>query len=273
MSSRIDEIRERHYAIAITDGREICFQCVDELRPGLVADWPCDTAHLLAELARVTSERDATLRRQYDELQADNGRLLGRIKSLENDLEHALASVWAFRAAIEDVWAKSAGESGEDGFIVSYVIPNGPLHRAIGLARGTDAGGTLLAEVERLTGERDALAPRRAAAEGARQPCTLALEYRDGVTCREEWDRGVCLNHRVIEGLRVHSVTADRLEIENRALRRQVRATYGIIHEGLHGGRPTDPEHQELCERPACRNARAALAGSREQATTEGRES
>jgi hypothetical protein len=56
------------------------------------ADWPCDIAHLLAELARVTSERDATLRRQYDELQADNGRLLGRIKSLENDMEHALAS-------------------------------------------------------------------------------------------------------------------------------------------------------------------------------------
>jgi hypothetical protein len=41
-----------------------------------------------------------------------------------------------------------------------------------------------------------------------------------------------------------------------------VRATYGIIHEGLHGGRATDPEHQELCERPACRNARAALAAS-----------
>ena len=57
MSSRIDEIKERHYAIRLTDGREICFQCVDDLRPGLVADWPCDTAHLLAELARVTSER------------------------------------------------------------------------------------------------------------------------------------------------------------------------------------------------------------------------
>ena len=100
-------------------------------------------------------------------------------------------------------------------------------------------------------------------------PCLLALEYRDGVTCRDERDRGVCLNHRVIEGLRVHAVTADRLEIENRALRRQVRATYGIIHEGLHGGKPTDPEHQESCEMPSCRNARAALAArGGESATT-----
>ena len=110
--------------------------------------------------------------------------------------------------------------------------------------------------------ERDALA-RLAAAEAALAPCTLAREYRDGVTCRDERDdKGVCFNHRVVRGLRVHAVTADRLELENRALRRQVRATYGIIHEGLHGGKPTDPEHQELCERPACRNARAALAGS-----------
>ena len=116
------------------------------------------------------------------------------------------------------------------------------------------------AEAVKVRAERDALAARLAAAESALSPCTLALEYRDGVTCREERDRGVCLNHRVIEGLRVHAVTADRLEIENRALRRQVRATYGIIHEGLHGGKPTDPEHQELCERPSCRNARAALA-------------
>lgn len=109
----------------------------------------------------------------------------------------------------------------------------------------------------------DDLLARLAAAEAALAPCTLAREYRDGVTCRDERDdKGVCFNHRVVRGLRVHAVTADRLELENRALRRQVRATYGIIHEGLHGGKPTDPEHQELCERPACRNARAALAGS-----------
>ena len=113
-----------------------------------------------------------------------------------------------------------------------------------------------------LLAERDAL---RARADSARLPCARALEYRDGVTCRDEWDsRGVCLNHRVIEGLRVHAVTADRLEIENRALRRQVRVTYGIIHEGLHGGKATDPDHQEACEMPSCRNARAALAAASE---------
>ena len=100
MSSRIDEIRAAHRMETDTDtdaeGRAVivAFCAEDD------ADWPCDIAHLLAELARVTSERDATLRRQYDELQADNGRLLGRIKSLENDLEHALASVGAFRAAL-----------------------------------------------------------------------------------------------------------------------------------------------------------------------------
>ena len=89
----------------------------------------------------------ATLRRQYDEMVSDNARLTGRIKTLEDDLEHALASVGAFRQAIEDVWSKSAGESDDDGFVVSYVIPVGTLHRAIGLARGTDAGGKLLAEL------------------------------------------------------------------------------------------------------------------------------
>lgn len=63
---------------------------------------------------------------------------------------------------------------------------------------------------------------------------------------------------------------AERLESAQRVLVRQVRATYGIIHEGLHGGKPTDPEHQEACEMPSCRNARAVLAGSREQAAGDG---
>lgn len=135
-------------------------------------------------------------------------RQTARIAALESDLEHALASVGAFRAAIEEVWSKSAGESGDDGFIVSYVIPVGVLHRAIGIARGTDAGGKLLAE-------RDALRAR-----------------------------------------------AERSEAVMPLLVRQVRATYGIIHEGLHGGKATDPDHQEACEMPSCRNARAALAAS-----------
>ena len=125
-------------------------------------------------------------------------------------------------------------------------------------------------QIAALADERDALRARAERAEAALFPCTLALEYRDGVTCREERDKGVCLNHRVIAGLRVHAVTADRLEIENRALRRQVRASYGIIHEGLHGGKPTDPDHQEACEMPSCRNASAVLAGSREQSAGDG---
>ena len=124
------------------------------------------------------------------------------------------------------------------------------------------AGKSQRDRADKAESERDALRARAERAEAALRPCALALEYRDGVTCRDERDRGVCLNHRVIEGLRVHAVTADRLELENRALRRQVRATYGIIHEGLHGGKPTDPEHQEACEKPSCRNARAALAAS-----------
>lgn len=37
-------------------------------------------------------------------------------------------------------------------------------------------------------------------------------------------------------------------------------AAHGIIHEGLHGGRATDPDHQARCEKSACRRARAALA-------------
>lgn len=60
MSSRVDEIKARHYAITLTDGREICFQCVDELRPGFVADWPCDIAHLLAERDTLASRLAAT---------------------------------------------------------------------------------------------------------------------------------------------------------------------------------------------------------------------
>jgi len=43
---------------------------------------------------------------------------------------------------------------------------------------------------------------------------------------------------------------------------RTLHACRGIIHEGLHGGRATVPEHQELCQRPACRWIRAVLAGT-----------
>lgn len=56
---------------------------------------------------------------------------------------------------------------------------------------------------------------------------------------------------------RVHTL-AERVT----ALERVARASYGIIHEGLHGGRPTDPEHQEVCQMPACQKIRAALTGN-----------
>jgi len=230
----------------------------------------CQVLPLLARLDALAAEASDVARENealIEEVKASGEQIAAladerdaRIKTLENDLEHALASVGAFRQAIETIFEKAdEHEVDQGGMIVTYVLPCGPLHRAIGLARGTDAGGKLLAE-------RDALRARAERAEAALAPCTLALEYRDGVTCREERDKGVCLNHRVIAGLRVHAVTADRLEIENRALRRQVRATYGIIHEGMHGGKPTDPEHQETCEMPSCRNARAALAAASEGA-------
>lgn len=116
--------------------------------------------------------------------------------------------------------------------------------------------GLLLAELEVAT----ARAERR-------KPCPLALEYRDGVVCSEYGDADACAGHQVVRGLRQHGVDADRFEIENRELRarvgrleRQVRAAYGIIHDGLHGGKPIDPEHQEQCQMPSCRNARAVLA-------------
>ena len=62
---------------------------------------------------------------------------------------------------------------------------------------------------------------------------------------------------------RVERLTAELAAAQAReqALRRVARVSQGIIHEGLHGGRATDPEHQEMCEMPACRNIRAALAG------------
>jgi hypothetical protein len=59
----------------------------------------------------------------------------------------------------------------------------------------------LLERLDALMAERDAAVARAERAEAALRPCALALEYRDGVTCRDERDRGVCLNHRVIEGI------------------------------------------------------------------------
>lgn len=49
------------------------------------------------------------------------------------------------------------------------------------------------------------------------------------------------------------------LKGENERLRDTLTAAQGIIHEGLHGGRATDPDHQAVCEKPACRRIRAVL--------------
>jgi len=53
---------------------------------------------------------------------------------------------------------------------------------------------------------------------------------------------------------------------------RTLHACRGIIHEGLHGGRATVHEHQELCQRPACRWIRAVLAGTAAPGTGDRRE-
>lgn len=72
-----------------------------------------------------------------------------------------------------------------------------------------------------------------------------------------EWSLGVSEEERV-----AMVGASGRLRDRVAALERVARASQGIIHEGLHGGRPTDPEHQELCEMPACRRIRAALAAA-----------
>lgn len=91
--------------------------------------------------------------------------------------------------------------------------------------------------------------------------CALSLEYRDGVACSEFGDADACASHKVVRGLRKHAVDADRWESRVRSLEKALTAAQGIIHEGLHGGSPTVPEHQAACERPACKRIRAALAG------------
>lgn len=93
------------------------------------------------------------------------------------------------------------------------------------------------------------------------EPCALGLEYRDGVVCSAFGGDDACTSHQVVRGLRKHSVDADRWELRARMLAKALMAAQGIIHEGLHGGSPTVPEHQAACERPACKRIRAALAG------------
>ncbi len=195
--ARVQEIRGIH---VVGGGKrsDSCAHCYTQ--------WPCDTAYLLARLDALTAERDVLrverdiarrveqessaaadawqaeavkVRAERDALTAERD---ARIKTLENDLEHALASVGAFRQAIEKVFAKAdEHEIDQGGMIVTYVLPCGPLHRAIGLARGTDAGGKLLAE-------RDALAARATAAEAALWAVGVPLINNVMCWCQESRD-------------------------------------------------------------------------------------
>lgn len=99
-----------------------------------------DTLEMWKARALAFRETLDTLKAQRDEARVERD-------VARNDTEAALVTVGAFRQAIEDVFAVSEGQSAEDGFIVSYVIPVDVLMRAIGLARGTDAGGALLAQL------------------------------------------------------------------------------------------------------------------------------
>jgi hypothetical protein len=89
--------------------------------------------------------------------------------------------------------------------------------------------------------------------------CSLGLRFRDAVTCGDIRSDGACHNHEVVAGLRQHAVDADRFELENRRLRQVLTACQGIIHEGLHGGKAADPDHQAACQDVACRRIRAVL--------------
>ena len=93
-------------------------------------------------------------------------------------------------------------------------------------------------------------ARRREAADGERDAALARIAAL-------EWSLGVSEEERV-----AMVGASGRLRDRVAALERVARASQGIIHEGLHGGRPTDPEHQELCEMPACRRIRAALAAA-----------
>lgn len=108
----------------------------------------------------------------------------------------------------------------------------------------------------------------------------MASDYE--ATLLEVWQRKhdaipVLLSDNLRKGREIEAMTAEveRLTRERDAwndaardtglraerLESALRASHGIIHEGLHGGRATDPEHQAACELPACRRIRQALDG------------
>lgn len=79
--------------------------------------------------------------------------------------------------------------------------------------------------------------------------------YCHRLTCKR------CLVARALEDAENNERKIDALQQRVERLTGALRAANGIIHEGLHGGKATDPEHQERCERPACKRIRAALLG------------
>ncbi len=88
-------------------------------------------------------------------------RAITRVAELERDLEHALVTVGAFRQAIEDIFAKADGSATDDGTIRFYTLPTGPLHKAIGMARGADTGGKFLAQLAAAQADAAALRTQR----------------------------------------------------------------------------------------------------------------
>lgn len=234
--ARVHEIRGIH---VVGGGKrsDSCAHCYTQ--------WPCDTAYLLARLDALTAERDVLrverdiarrveqessaaadawqaeavkVRAERDALTAERD---ARIKTLENDLEHALASVGAFRQAIEKVFAKAdEHEIDQGGMIVTYVLPCGPLHRAIGLARGTDAGGKLLAE-------RDALAARLAAAEAALVAYAELLDYKPFM----EFERAF---NSILDN---ESAPSEPDERERWLIRQAWVAAMNVAHDALAGSR------------------------------------
>ena len=194
-----------------------------------------------------------------------------RLAQIRARLEDATPGPWYINQ-LDDEWSMSfvgVGTSPDDGTgdyahhcyetLVAATLVQQP--RYVDHADGRwDENAALIAnapdDLAWLLSELDAAAAR---AE-RRKPCPLSLEYRDGVACSEFGDGDACTSHKVVRGFRKHAVDADRWELRARRLKQALTAAYGIIHEGLHGGKPTDTEHQDQCEMPACRRIRAALA-------------
>lgn len=96
-----------------------------------------------------------------------------------------------------------------------------------------------------------------------REECDLAestiCEAADLLRADIEPD-DVAIDALVIDAIKRVQGERDALRARLATVEAALTAAHGIIHEGLHGGRATDPDHQARCEKSACRRARAALA-------------